>query len=187
MIQDVIKDADGRMSKALDALRRDLTSVRTGRANPSILDRVMVEYYGTNSPINQVASISVPESRMLVIQPWDKGSIPSIEKAIMKSDLGVTPSNDGQVIRIALPQLTEERRKQMVKIVHQQTEDAKVSIRNVRRDAITNMRSRPLGGSSTSHFIRCAGRRWRPARISAGSAGSGSTRYGLPTAEIPPT
>jgi len=140
MIQDVIKDADGRMSKALDALRRDLTSVRTGRANPAILDRVMVEYYGTNSPINQVASISVPESRMLVIQPWDKGSIPAIEKAIMKSDLGVTPSNDGQVIRIALPQLTEERRKQMVKIVHQQTEDAKVSIRNVRRDAITNIK-----------------------------------------------
>jgi ribosome recycling factor len=140
MIQDVIKDADGRMSKALDALRRDLTSIRTGRANPAILDRVMVEYYGTNSPINQVASISVPESRMLVIQPWDKGSIPAIEKAIMKSDLGVTPSNDGQVIRIALPQLTEERRKQMVKIVHQQTEDAKVSIRNVRRDAITNIK-----------------------------------------------
>jgi ribosome recycling factor len=140
MIQDVMNDADGRMSKALDALRRDLTSIRTGRANPSILDRVMVEYYGTNSPINQVASISVPESRMLVIQPWDKGSIPAIEKAIMKSDLGVTPSNDGQVIRIALPQLTEERRKQMVKIVHQQTEDAKVSIRNVRRDAITNIK-----------------------------------------------
>jgi len=140
MIQDVISDADGRMSKALDALRRDLTSVRTGRANPSILDRVTVEYYGTSSPINQVASISVPESRMLVIQPWDKGSIPAIEKAIMKSDLGVTPSNDGQVIRIALPQLTEERRKQMVKIVHQQTEDAKVSIRNVRRDAITSIK-----------------------------------------------
>jgi ribosome recycling factor len=140
MIQDVMNDADGRMSKALDALRRDLTSVRTGRANPSILDRVMVEYYGTSSPINQVASISVPESRMLVIQPWDKGSIPAIEKAIMKSDLGVTPSNDGQVIRIALPQLTEERRKQMVKIVHQQTEDAKVSIRNVRRDAITDIK-----------------------------------------------
>ena len=140
MIQDVMNDADGRMSKALDALRRDLTSIRTGRANPSILDRVMVAYYGTNSPINQVASISVPESRMLVIQPWDKGSIPAIEKAIMKSDLGVTPSNDGQVIRIALPQLTEERRKQMVKIVHQQTEDAKVSIRNVRRDAITNIK-----------------------------------------------
>jgi ribosome recycling factor len=140
MIQDVISDADGRMSKALDALRRDLTSVRTGRANPAILDRVMVEYYGTSSPINQVASISVPESRMLVIQPWDKGSIPAIEKAIMKSDLGVTPSNDGQVIRIALPQLTEDRRKQMVKIVHQQTEDAKVSIRNVRRDAITSIK-----------------------------------------------
>ena len=140
MIQDVMNDADGRMSKAIDALRRDLTTIRTGRANPSLLDRVMVEYYGTTSPINQVASISVPESRMLVIQPWDKGSIPAIEKAIMKSDLGVTPSNDGQVIRIALPQLTEERRKQLVKIVHQQTEDAKVSIRNVRRDAITNVK-----------------------------------------------
>ena len=140
MIQDVMSDADGRMAKALDALRHNLSSVRTGRANPSILDRVMVDFYGASSPINQLASISVPESRMLVIQPWDKGSIGAIEKAIMKSDLGVTPSNDGQVIRIALPPLTEERRKQMVKIVHQQVEEAKVSIRNVRRDAISNIK-----------------------------------------------
>lgn len=140
MIQDVMNDADGRMTKALEALRHNLSSVRTGRANPSILDRVMVDFYGTSSPINQLASISVPESRMLVIQPWDKGSIGAIEKAIMKSDLGVTPSNDGQVIRIALPPLTEERRKQMVKIVHQQVEEAKVSIRNVRRDAISSIK-----------------------------------------------
>ncbi|MGH2549137.1 MAG: ribosome-recycling factor, partial [Thermomicrobiales bacterium] len=106
MIQEVLTDADSRMSKAMDALNRDLSSVRTGRANPSLLDRVSVEYYGTSSPLNQLAGISVPEPRMLVITPWDQGSIPAIEKAIMKSDVGITPNSDGKIIRLALPPLT---------------------------------------------------------------------------------
>lgn len=140
MIQEVLSDADDRMRKALDALRRDLSTVRTGRANPSLLDRVTVEYYGTVSPLNQLAGISVPEPRMLVIQPWDQGSIPAIEKAILKSDLGVNPSNDGKVIRIALPPLTEERRRQLVKMVHSHIEDSKVAIRNIRRDAVSSIK-----------------------------------------------
>jgi ribosome recycling factor len=140
MVEDVISDAEGRMGKAIDALRRDLSTVRTGRANPALLDRITVEAYGTISPLNQVAGISVPEPRMLVIQPWDKGTIPAIEKAIQKSDIGVTPSNDGQIIRIALPPLTEERRRQLVKVVHSHIEDAKVSIRNIRRDAMSSVK-----------------------------------------------
>jgi ribosome recycling factor len=140
MIQDVLSDAEGRMGKAIDALRRDLSTVRTGRANPSLLDRVSVEYYGTVSPLNQLAGISVPEPRMLVVQPWDQGSIPAIEKAIMKSDLGINPSNDGKVIRLALPPLTEERRRQLVKMVHSHIEDSKVAIRNIRRDAVSSVK-----------------------------------------------
>ena len=140
MVEDVIADAESRMAKALDALRRDLSTVRTGRANPALLDRITVEAYGTISPLNQVAGISVPEPRMLVIQPWDKNTIPAIEKAIQKSDIGITPSNDGQIIRIALPPLTEERRKQLVKVVHSHIEDAKVAIRNIRRDAMSSVK-----------------------------------------------
>jgi len=140
MIQDTIKDADDRMSKAMDALRRDLATVRTGRASPSLLDRVSVDYYGTNTPLNQLAGISVPEPRMLVIQPWDRGSIGAIERAIQKSELGLNPSSDGQVIRLAIPALTEERRKQLVKTVHQLTEEGKVSVRNIRRDAMDQVR-----------------------------------------------
>jgi ribosome recycling factor len=140
MIQEVLTDADSRMSKALDALRRDLATVRTGRAHPSLLDRVQVEYYGTTSPLNQLAGVSVPEPRMLVIQPWDQGSIPAIEKAIMKSDIGITPSSDGKIIRLAIPPLTEERRKQLVKMVHSHVEESKVSIRNIRRDAVSSIK-----------------------------------------------
>jgi ribosome recycling factor len=140
MIQDTMKDADERMSKAMDALRRDLATVRTGRASPSLLDRVSVDYYGTSTPLNQLAGISVPEPRMLVVQPWDRGSIGAIEKAIQRSELGLNPSSDGQVIRLAIPALTEERRKQLVKSVHQLTEEAKVSVRNIRRDAMDHVR-----------------------------------------------
>ena len=118
MINETLADAESRMAKAMDALHRDLNTIRTGRASPALLDRVQVEYYGTPTPLNQIASISAPEARMLVIQPWDKGVIPAIEKAILKSDLGLTPTNDGSVIRLAIPQLTEERRKQLVKQVH---------------------------------------------------------------------
>ena len=135
MINETLADAESRMAKSIEALHRDLNTIRTGRASPAILDRITVEYYGTPTPLNQMANISVPESRLLVIQPWDKGVIPDIERALQKSDIGITPSSDGVVIRLAIPALTEERRKQLVKQVHSQIEDAKVAIRNVRRDA----------------------------------------------------
>ncbi len=140
MIKETISDAESRMTKSLESLHRDLNTVRTGRASPSLLDRIQVDYFGTPTPLNQMAGVSVPEARLLVIQPWDKGIIPDIEKAIMKSDLGITPSNDGQVIRIAIPQLTEDRRKQLVKVVHSHVEDAKVSVRSVRRDSMGQIR-----------------------------------------------
>ena len=136
MMKDAIANAEERMKKAMDALRRDLSTVRTGRASPALLDRVHVEYYGAETPLNQLAGVSAPEARMLMIQPWDRGSIPAIEKAIQKSDLGLTPNNDGQVIRLSIPPLTEERRKQLVKTVHAMVEDSKVAVRNVRRDAV---------------------------------------------------
>jgi ribosome recycling factor len=136
MIKDAITSAEDRMQKAMSALRRDFASIRTGRATPALLDRVSVEYYGTETPLNQLAGVSAPEARMLVIQPYDRGSIPAIEKALMRSDLGVTPSNDGQLIRLSIPPLTEDRRKQLVKTVHSMVEEGKVSVRNVRRDTV---------------------------------------------------
>lgn len=149
MIADVLKDAETRMRKALDALERDLTSIRTGRASPSLVERLTVDYYGSATPLNQLAGISVPESRLLVIQPWDRGTIGPIEKAIQKSDLGLTPNNDGQVIRINIPALTEERRKHLVRIVHGNVEDAKVAIRNIRRDANSKVKEL-VGGKMIS-------------------------------------
>jgi ribosome recycling factor len=140
MINDVMNDAEVRMGKAIDALRRDLASIRTGRASPTLVERLPVDYYGSSTPLNQLAGISVPEPRLLVIQPWDRGSMPAIEKAIMKSELGLNPTNDGQVVRIAIPPLTEERRKQLVKLVHGHVEDAKVALRNIRRDAVTHVK-----------------------------------------------
>lgn len=140
MIRETMADTESRMSKAIDALKRDLNTVRTGRASPSLLDRVTIDYYGTPTPLNQVAGVSVPEARLLVIQPWDRGTLGLIEKAILKSDLGLNPNNDGQVIRIGIPALTEERRKQLVKLVHTQIEESKVAIRNIRRDAMTQVR-----------------------------------------------
>ncbi|MCA9859122.1 MAG: ribosome recycling factor [Thermomicrobiales bacterium] len=140
MINETLADAESRMAKSIEALHRDLNTVRTGRASPALLDRVMVEYYGTPTPLNQMSNISAPEARLLVIQPWDKGVIPDIERALQKSDIGITPSNDGTVIRLAIPMLTEDRRKQLVKQVHGQIEDAKVAIRNVRRDSLSSVR-----------------------------------------------
>lgn len=124
MIKDICLDCEDRMKKTTEHLTRDLASLRAGRANPAMLDRIMVDYYGEPTPLNQLANIAVPEARLLVIQPWDKSSIADIEKAIMKSDLGVNPSNDGNVIRIAIPQLTEERRKDLVKVVKKRAEEA---------------------------------------------------------------
>lgn len=137
MIEDVIDDAQSRMQKAMEALQRELNAVRTGRASPQLIERVTVEQYGTEMPLNQLANIAAPEARMLTITPWDKSSIAAIEKAIRKSELGLNPSNDGQMIRIAIPPLTEERRRALVKIVHGKVEEAKVAVRNIRRDAMT--------------------------------------------------
>ncbi len=136
MIQDVLADAENRMGKALEALRRDLGSIRTGRASPSLVERLQVAQYGTEMPLNQLANIAAPEARMLTITPWDKSSLGAIEKAIRKSELGLNPTNDGSMIRITIPPLTEERRKQMVKLVHGKVEEAKIAVRNIRRDAI---------------------------------------------------
>lgn len=140
MLNDVKAETEDRMKKAIEALHRELSAVRTGRASPALVDRVEVDYYGAMTPINQLAGISAPEARLLVIQPWDKGSIPAIEKAIRMADLGVNPTNDGELIRIAIPALTEERRKEMVKVVRSKVEDARVAIRNVRRDAISQVK-----------------------------------------------
>lgn len=140
MIKETITDAESRMGKTMEALQRDLGGIRTGRASPALVDRISVDYYGTPTPLNQMAGIAVPEARLLVIQPWDRGAIADIEKAIMKSELGITPSNDGTVIRLAIPPLTEERRKQLVKVVHSTVEEAKVAVRNIRRDSMHQVR-----------------------------------------------
>jgi ribosome recycling factor len=136
MIADILTDAENRMRKTMEALHTNLSSVRTGRASPALVDRIQVDYYGSNTPLNQLAGISTPEARLIVIQPWDRGSIGPIERAIMQSELGLNPNNDGQVIRIAIPTLTEERRKQLVRVVHSTTEESKVAVRNIRRDAL---------------------------------------------------
>lgn len=135
MNDEVISTARQGMSKAIDALKKDLSRVRTGRASTAILDEVVVDYYGTPTPLNQVGTLSVPEPRLITIQPWERNMIPQIEKAILKSDLGLTPNSDGQVVRISFPPLTEERRKEMVKLARRLGEDAKIAIRNVRREA----------------------------------------------------
>lgn len=135
MANEILNRAKDGMEKAVGAYTRELASIRAGRANASLLDRITVDYYGAPTPINQMAGISVPEARLLVIQPYDKTILGDIEKAIMKSDIGITPSNDGSLIRLAVPALTEERRKDLVKLVKKEAEDAKVAIRNVRRDA----------------------------------------------------
>jgi len=134
MISEVLKETEERMHKGVEALRKEYTTIRAGRANPNILDKVMVDYYGTPTPINQLANISVPEPRLLVIQAWDKSVLPALEKSILKSDLGLNPSSDGTVIRIIIPQLTAERRNELVKTVKKKAEDSRVAIRNVRRD-----------------------------------------------------
>jgi ribosome recycling factor len=135
MIAETYEETRERMGKTVAALRSEFKKVRTGRASLALLDGIRVDYYGTPTPLNQMASLAVPESRLITIQPWDVSVIKEIEKALLKSDLGLTPSNDGKLIRIAIPPLTEERRKELVKIVHKMSEEHKVAIRNIRRDA----------------------------------------------------
>jgi ribosome recycling factor len=134
-----LKDADHKMKRAVEVTREELTSVRTGRATPAILNRVTVDYYGTQTPLNQLASFSVPEPRLLVIQPFDRNAMAAMEKAIMQSDLGLTPSNDGNVIRLAFPALTEERRKELIRLVRERGEEGRVAVRNVRRHAMHDL------------------------------------------------
>jgi len=138
--EQVLLGADGKMRKAVEVLKSELVTIRTGRAHPGLVEHIVVDYYGTPVPLNQIAGISIPEARLIVIQPWDKQVLPNIEKAILKSDLGLNPNNDGNIIRLPVPQLTEERRNQLVKLVRKKVEDSKVAVRNVRRDALEGLR-----------------------------------------------
>lgn len=139
-VSDSLRDLDGRLKKSVEAAQQDFASLRTGRANPALLDSLKVDYYGTTMPLNQLGTVTAPEARLLSIQPYDKGALPAIEKAISKSDLGLTPRNDGQVIRVAIPPLTTERRKEFVKQLQQKAEAARVSVRNIRRDILDSMK-----------------------------------------------
>jgi ribosome recycling factor len=150
----VMDQAKDRMEKAIGAYTRELASIRAGRANASLLDRISVEYYGAPTPLSQMAAISVPEARLLVIQPYDKTTIGDIEKAIMKSDIGITPSSDGTLIRLAIPLLTEERRKELVKLVKKEAEEAKIAIRNVRRDANDDFKKLEKSSDITEDELR---------------------------------
>ncbi|MBC7335671.1 MAG: ribosome recycling factor [Clostridia bacterium] len=134
MMQELLKDVGERMQKACEALRKELASLRAGRANPALLEKITVDYYGAATPINQLATITAPDAHLLVVQPWDKSTVPKIEKAILKSDLGVNPTSDGTVVRVPIPPLTEERRKELVKAARKKGEEARVAIRNIRRD-----------------------------------------------------
>ncbi|MFF2155579.1 ribosome recycling factor [Paenibacillus chitinolyticus] len=154
MPQSIKKNAEERMSKAIDALKRDLATLRAGRANPALLDKIQVEYYGALTPVNQLANISTPDSRTLIIQPWDKSSMGAIEKAILKSELGLTPANDGTVIRLVIPPLTEERRSDLVKLTRKYGEEAKVAIRNIRRDANDDIKKQEKNGISEDESRR---------------------------------
>ncbi|WP_047151674.1 ribosome recycling factor [Aneurinibacillus tyrosinisolvens] len=154
MPQQILKEAEERMEKAVSSLKRQLTTLRAGRATPALLDRVSVDYYGSPMPVNQVANISTPEPRMLVIQPWEKNMLGVIEKAILKSDLGLTPTNDGNIIRLSIPALTEQRRVELVKLAKKEGEEAKVAIRNIRRDANDSIKKMEKDGLITEDEMK---------------------------------
>jgi ribosome recycling factor len=140
VIEEILKEAERKMGKAVDFLRDDLITIRTGRASPALVERLPVDYYGVPTPLNQLATISAPEPRLLVIRPWDESSLPAIEKAILKSELGLTPAREGKIIRLTIPRLTEERRRELVKVVKKRVEEGRVAVRNCRRDAIYELR-----------------------------------------------
>ncbi len=150
------KDVQEKMNKAIDVLKEELAGLRAGRANPAILDRIFVDYYGAPTPINQLASISVPEARVIIIQPWESKILKDIEKAIQKSDIGINPNNDGKVIRLVFPMLTEERRKELTKGVKKYGEDSKVAIRSVRRDAIERFKAQKKNSEITEDDLKDA-------------------------------
>lgn len=154
MVNQVKSQTQDKMEKAIQVLKKDLLTLRAGRANPAILDKVLVEYYGSEMPINQVANISTPDPRTLLIQPWDKSALNEIERAILKSELGLTPNNDGNVIRITIPALTEERRNELVKLARKTGEEAKVAIRNVRRDANDELKKLEKNGEIPEDVAR---------------------------------
>ncbi len=150
LTDELLADGRERMGKSVDSIRHEFGSVRTGRASPALLDRISVDYYGTATPLKQLATISAPEARMLTIQPYDKSSIKAIEKAVMESDIGLQPNNDGNVIRLAIPELTEERRKQLVRVVRHIAEEGRVAIRNIRRDVMHDLRELKEAGEAGS-------------------------------------
>ncbi|QOR68587.1 ribosome recycling factor [Cytobacillus suaedae] len=154
MPKSTLNQVKDKMEKAIQAYSRELATVRAGRANPALLDKVTVDYYGAPTPINQLGSINVPEARMLVIQPYDKTVLGSIEKAIIKADLGLNPSNDGSIIRIAIPALTEERRRELVKVVKKYSEEAKIAVRNIRRDGNDDLKKLEKNGDITEDELR---------------------------------
>src|ERR1700682_5904220 len=150
LIDELLEDARERMVKSVEATAHEFSTVRTGRASPSLLERVTVDYYGAMTPLNQLATISAPEARLLSVQPYDKSSIKSIEKAINESDVGLNPSNDGNLVRLAVPELTEERRRELVKVVRNLAEEGRVAIRNVRRDTMQHLRELKAEGEASS-------------------------------------
>jgi ribosome recycling factor len=150
MIDDLLEDARDRMTKSVDSIKHEFGSVRTGRASPALLDRITVDYYGAATPLKQLATVSAPEARLLTIQPYDKTSIKAIERAIQESDVGLTPNNDGNVIRLNVPELTEERRRQLVKVVRHIAEEGRVAIRNIRRDVMHDLRELKEAGETGS-------------------------------------
>ena len=147
MSSEILADADQKMARAVDAMERDFQGVRTGRASTALVERITVDYYGTQTPLNQLAGISVPEAHQIVIQPWDRSVLGAIEKAIQKSDIGLVPNVDGTVVRLNIPPLTEERRKDLVKVVHKRMEEARVEIRNIRRDAAHELQKEERDGT----------------------------------------
>ena len=140
LIDELLADAEGRMTKSVESTRNELATVRTGRASPHLLDRIVVDYYGAETPLNQLANVAAADARLLTVTPYDKGALGAIEKAINESDVGLTPNNDGNVIRLQIPELTEERRREMVKVVHGVAEDGRIAIRNIRRDTMSDLR-----------------------------------------------
>ena len=151
MIEDLIRDATTRMDKSVDATHNELNTIRTGRASAALLDRVTVDYYGQQTPLNQLATLNVPEPRMLTVQPFDPSSLSAIERAIQESDLGLNPSNDGKIIRLPIPQLTEERRKELVKVARHIAEEGRVAVRNIRRDVIHHLKEEQSVGADEEH------------------------------------